>query len=175
MAVLLVSLGMLAGVSTMPPAVAGPCDKDLKHKKHKVDKKVQGAKLEQGPDGISRYPKGHGPACAEACPRGAVIYGKRDELLALAKQRIADNPGKYYQDRVYGETDGGGMQSIYLSHVPFEKLGLPELGDDSVPKTPIGLQHTLYKGFVGPIALYALLAGVMLRNRNSAPAAEEEA
>lgn len=43
MAVALVSLGMLAGVATMPPALAGPRDKELKHKKHKVDAKVQGA------------------------------------------------------------------------------------------------------------------------------------
>jgi Fe-S-cluster-containing dehydrogenase component len=136
--------------------------------------RVQGAQLETGPDGISRYPKGHGPACAETCPRGAVIYGKRDELLGLAKQRIADAPGKYYQDRVYGERDAGGTQSLYLSHVPFAKLGLPELGDESVPAQAIDLQHTLYKGFIGPVALYAILAGVMLRNRRK-EAAEEEA
>jgi hypothetical protein len=137
--------------------------------------RVEGAKLEQGPDGISRYPKGHGPACAETCPRGAVVYGKRDELLAVAKQRIADNPGKYYQERVYGEEDAGGTQSLYLSHVPFAKLGLPENGDEAVPKTAINLQHTLYKGFIGPIALYAILAGVMLRNRKQEAGAEEEA
>ena len=45
-AVVLVSLGLLAGISTTPPAMAGPRDKELKHKKHKVDKKVHGAKLE---------------------------------------------------------------------------------------------------------------------------------
>ena len=59
-------------------------------------------------------PKGQGPACCEVCPREAVIYGKRDELLAEAKRRIAANPGRYYEDRVYGETDGGGTQVLYL-------------------------------------------------------------
>ena len=80
-------------------------------------------------DGFTRYPKGHGPACCEVCPREAVIYGTRDELLAEAKRRIAEKPGKYFEDRVYGEIEGGGTQVLYLSHVPFEKLGLPELGD----------------------------------------------
>ena len=31
-AVVLVSLGLLAGISTTPPAMAGPRDKELKHK-----------------------------------------------------------------------------------------------------------------------------------------------
>ena len=43
-------------------------------------------------DGFTRYPKGQGPQCCEVCPREAVIYGKRDELLTEAKNRIA---GKY--------------------------------------------------------------------------------
>jgi hypothetical protein len=59
--------------------------------------------------------------------------------------------------------------------VPFEKIGLPEYGTDAIPKTAINLQHTIYKGFVGPIALYAILAGVMLRNRKQGSATEEEA
>ena len=33
--------------------------------------------------------------CAEVCPRQAVIFGKRDELLAEAKRRMAENPGRY--------------------------------------------------------------------------------
>ena len=32
-----------------------------------------------------------------------------------------------YPIGVYGDTDNGGTQALYLSHVPFEKLGLPEL------------------------------------------------
>ena len=78
--------------------------------------------------GFTRYPPGQGPACCEVCPRQAVIYGKRDELLADAKRRIAENPGRYSQDRVYGETEVGGTQVLYLSHVPFEKLGSPSSG-----------------------------------------------
>ncbi len=77
-------------------------------------------------DGFSRYPATHGPACAEVCPRAAVIYGTRDELLAEAKRRMAEFPDRYVP-KIYGETDGGGTQCLYLSHVPFEDLGLPRL------------------------------------------------
>ncbi|QQR74975.1 MAG: hydrogenase 2 operon protein HybA [Holophagales bacterium] len=122
---------------------------------------------------FTRYPKGHGSACCEVCPREAVIAGKRDELLAEAKRRIAANPGMYFENRVYGEVEGGGTQVLYLSNVPFDKLGLPSLGPDGVPQTCYTVQEGLYKGFAAPVALYAVLAGVMLRNRRAGGASEE--
>jgi Fe-S-cluster-containing dehydrogenase component len=111
-----------------------------------------------------RIAKGRIPACAEVCPKGAVIYGKRDDLLREAQTRLAENPGKYIQ-KIYGEHDGGGTQCLYLSHVPFEKLGLPVLGTESTPTLQRTIQHSVYKGFAAPIALYGLLGFVMLRNR----------
>lgn len=127
--------------------------------------RVQGAQLEKGADGFTRYPKGHGPACAEVCPRSAVIYGHRDELLTEAKRRIAENPGKYFEDRVYGETEAGGTQVIYLSHLAFDKVGLPAYSASAVPTTAYTLQESIYKGFAAPVALYGVLAAVLLRNR----------
>jgi hypothetical protein len=98
------------------------------------------------------------------CPREAVIFGEREDLLEDAKRRIADHPGRYV-DRVYGETDLGGTQVLYLSHLPFEKLGLPDLGDEPVPEVQQTVQHGLYKGFIAPAVLYVLLGAVLLRNR----------
>lgn len=129
--------------------------------------RVQGAALEKTPDGFSRYPAGHGPSCCEVCPRQAVIYGKRDELMEEAKRRIAESPGKYFEDRVYGEHEGGGTQVLYLSHVPFDKLGLPMLSDRGVPTVAYSVQEGIYKGFIAPVALYGVLAAVMIRNRRS--------
>jgi Fe-S-cluster-containing dehydrogenase component len=116
-------------------------------------------------DGFSRYPAGQGPACCEVCPRGAVIYGTREELLLEAKRRIQENPTRYFESRVYGETEGGGTQVLYLSHVPFEKLGLPSLGKDGVPHVAYSVQEGIYKGFVAPVALYVALGAVMIKNR----------
>jgi Fe-S-cluster-containing dehydrogenase component len=116
-------------------------------------------------DGFTRYPRGQGPACCEVCPRGAVIYGTRDELLAEAKRRIAASPGRYFEDRVYGETEAGGTQVLYLSHVSFQDLGLPQLSAEPVPKLAYSVQEGIYKGLVAPVALYAALVGVMVKNR----------
>ena len=111
-----------------------------------------------------RIAQGKIPACAEVCPKGAVIYGKREDLLREAKTRLADNPGKYVQ-KIYGEHDGGGTQCLYISHVPFENLGLPALTEESTPMLQRTIQHSIYKGFAAPVALYGLLGFVMLRNR----------
>jgi hypothetical protein len=117
--------------------------------------------------GFSRYPRGHGPACCEVCPRGAVIYGKRGELLAEAKRRLAAKPGAYVP-KVYGEAEAGGTQVLYLSHVPFEKLGLPDYGPQGVPHTAYTVQEGVYRGFIAPVVLYGALGAVMLRNRKTA-------
>ena len=55
------------------------------------------------------------PACVEVCPRQAVIYGKRDGAARRRRTaRLEANP-RFYQPKVYGETDGGGTQVLYLS------------------------------------------------------------
>ena len=78
---------------------------------------------------------GQQPACCEVCPRQAVIYGKYTELLAEAKSRIAGDPGPY-EPKVFGETDGGGTQVLYLSKagISFQDLGLPDSGRRPCPK-----------------------------------------
>ena len=111
------------------------------------------------------------PACAEVCPRGAVIYGRRADLLREAKDRLARNPDTYVP-KVYGETDGGGTQVLYLSHVPFEKLGLPTLSETSTSTTQRTLQHSIYRGFIAPVALYGVLGAVVFRNRTRASDSE---
>jgi Fe-S-cluster-containing dehydrogenase component len=119
-----------------------------------------------------RLAEGKEPGCCEVCPREAVVYGTYDELLAEAKRRMADNPGRYV-DRIYGEHDGGGTQVLYLSHVPFEKLGLPELGDEGSGTLNRTVQHGIYQGFIAPAALYAALGGVMLVNKRRGKVADE--
>jgi formate dehydrogenase iron-sulfur subunit len=69
-----------------------------------------------------RQKQGQITACSEACPTGATTFGERDELLKEARKRIQENPGQYV-DHIYGEKEAGGTSVLYLSSVPFEKLG----------------------------------------------------
>jgi Fe-S-cluster-containing dehydrogenase component len=107
-----------------------------------------------------------GPACCEVCPREAVIYGRMSTLAREAHRRIEAAPGRY-QKRVYGEVEGGGTHVLYLAAaaIPFEKLGLPELPHEPLPEMSEHVQHTIYKGFIAPAALYAAVLGVQLYHR----------
>lgn len=70
-----------------------------------------------------RVAAGKPTACTEACPTGATIFGERDQLIAEAHKRIAENPTAYFP-RVYGEQEVGGTAVLYLSPVAFEKLDM---------------------------------------------------
>jgi Fe-S-cluster-containing dehydrogenase component len=107
-----------------------------------------------------RLMAGDKPACTTVCPRRAVIFGRRDDLLKDAHARIAQSPGKYFENRVYGEKDGGGTQSLYLSHVAFGKLGLPHLGETAIAANVRTVQEDIYQHGITPVAFYSALVAV---------------
>ena len=80
-----------------------------------------------------RVKTGGMPACAEACSYEATVFGTREELLKLARERIAEDPDLYY-DHVYGETEIGGTSVLFLAPRPEEALGYkPILGTKPLP------------------------------------------
>jgi len=96
------------------------------------------------------------PACVKACPADCLRFGDREEMLQEARQRISSQPEKYV-DRIYGEKEAGGTSVLYLSAVPFEKLGFPDVGDKAYPAP-----SKFALGAVPPAVLMlgALLGGV---------------
>src|SRR6266545_840847 len=115
------------------------------------------------------------PACCEVCPREAVVYGKREELLAEAKRRMAADP-KRYNGHLFGVKEGGGTQVLYLSAagVKFTDLGLPALPDESQAEFSTSASHAPYLHGVTPIALYAAMAFVIRRNKKKEEAEHGE-
>ncbi|MDP1621369.1 MAG: 4Fe-4S dicluster domain-containing protein [Bacteroidales bacterium] len=78
--------------------------------------------------------KGDVPACVEVCPQEALTFGKRKDLIELARTRIYAEPEKYNHN-IYGEHEVGGTGLLYLASVPFEELGLrKDLGTTSYPE-----------------------------------------
>ena len=102
----------------------------------------------------ARQIKGQKPACVESCPAEALTFGKRSELLEIARQRIYGNPGKYVS-HIYGEREAGGTSVLYLSSVPFAELGFPTgLGETAFPEysknflTAVPVVLTLWPAFL---------------------------
>jgi len=93
----------------------------------------------------TRVKNGRITACSEACPVGAITFGKRDELIKIARHRIEKSPDKYI-NHIYGEYEAGGTNWIYISGVPFEQLGFPQ----NVPNKP---PIELTKGFLSSVPL----------------------
>lgn len=94
--------------------------------------------------------EGRVPACVQICPTETLIYGRRQDLLTLAHERIRNNPRRYI-NHVYGEHEVGGTSWMYLSSVPFEKIGLrTDLGRKPIPD--------MSKGFLFMTKVFEVIA-----------------
>ena len=94
------------------------------------------------------------PGCVESCPKEALTFGKRDDLLKIARERIKRHPDRY-QDHIYGESEMGGTSWLYLSPVPFKEIGMREdLGVTPAPE--------LTSGALGAVPMVVALWPVLL-------------
>jgi len=121
-----------------------------------------------------RGAKGLPTACSEICPAEATVTGTRDELLALARKRMAADPQGYYP-HIYGEHEVGGTSVLILSPVPIEqlplKLGLPTTAMPNL--TWAALEKVPGVVTVGGAALMALFWVTHRREEVSAAARKE--
>jgi formate dehydrogenase iron-sulfur subunit len=121
----------------------------------------------------TRVSKGGIPGCVVACPMEAMTFGRRSDLIKLARRRIVERPDGYIE-HVYGEHEVGGTSWLYISEVPFEQLGFPmDRGTKPYPELTRGFLSVISATLViGP----ALLGGFyMFTQRREQMGEEEEA
>jgi Fe-S-cluster-containing dehydrogenase component len=106
-----------------------------------------------------RVVKGEQPACSEACPEGASLFGKRRDLVETAKQRVVADPAKYHS-YIYGEREAGGTSWMFIGGPPPEKLGLRDrenVGTSSYPEKTAGFLYAVPHIFIlWPTFLFGL-------------------
>lgn len=116
----------------------------------------------------ARLEKGEKPACVAACPTDALMFGRKRELMEIARVRVYRHPD-HYEHRIYGESEVGGTGWLYLSAVPFNELGFRmDLGTTPYPEFTTGFLYGV------PVILFgmpALLMGfnLLARAREEAP------
>jgi formate dehydrogenase iron-sulfur subunit len=113
-----------------------------------------------------RLNEGQEPACVANCPMKALTFGKRNDLLREARQRIYEDPDRYI-DHIYGEHEVGGTTWMYLAGVPFEQLHFrTDLGTEAYP--------TLTKNFLYAVpVVLTLVPGFLLAVSNATKRSDE--
>jgi formate dehydrogenase iron-sulfur subunit len=111
------------------------------------------------------------PACVQACPTNALLHGRRDDLLAEARARIAASPDKYVPE-VYGEKEAGGTNVLYLASAPFATLGFPAVGTASYPGRSVAALSAVPPAVIG---VGAALGGIYALQKRKDEVAKKEA
>jgi Fe-S-cluster-containing dehydrogenase component len=125
---------------------------------------------------FDRRKNGKLPACIDICPNEVLVYGKRSEILKIAKDRIKRKPDVYIK-HIYGEYEIGGTSWMYIAGKSFDKLRMPPLGANPAPGISETIQHGIFAYFVPPVTLYAMLGLIMWitkRGKTNAPEENKE-
>ncbi|HMO45148.1 MAG TPA: formate dehydrogenase subunit beta [Rubrivivax sp.] len=98
------------------------------------------------------------PACAKACPTGAIRFGSKEDMLAYGGGRVAELQTRgYAQAAVYDPPGVGGTHVVYV----LQHGDQPELYA-KLPKDPaISPTVALWKGLAKPLALAAMVGAAL--------------
>ena len=76
--------------------------------------------------------QGEIPACVNACPNNAILFGERNDLLRYARKIIKTKNTKYL-NHIWGEKEFGGTSVLYISDVDLVKMGWPKHATVAIP------------------------------------------
>lgn len=121
-----------------------------------------------------RLKEGKLPACVEACPEEATIFGDRDELIAEAARRLKAEPAKYVP-HIYGEHEIGGTAVLYISDISLDFLNFKNpLPDEPVPERTWAVMQHVPTVAVGMAVLSGGVYWVIERRMRMARLRQEE-
>ena len=100
-----------------------------------------------------RVAVGQAPACAKACPTGAILFGTKSDMTAWAGERIEDLKSRGFEHAgLYDPPGVGGTHVMYVLHhadTPSIYAGLPD-------NPHISRLVQVWKGIMKPIAMAGL-------------------
>lgn len=105
---------------------------------------------------FDRVSNGLEPACAKACPTGAIKFGEWGDLVAEGKQRVEALKENHPDANFYGEHEMEGLHMLYVLDENPEVYDLP-----ADPQTPAALTALNVGEWTG-IGLGLLVGGGML-------------
>ncbi|ASK26753.1 formate dehydrogenase subunit beta [Neisseria chenwenguii] len=105
-----------------------------------------------------RVAVGQEPACVKTCPTGAIQFGAKEDMKAVAAERVKDLNNRGYKNAgLYDPQGVGGTHVMYVLHhadKPNLYHGLPE-------NPSISTTVKIWKGFLKPLATFGIAAAAV--------------
>lgn len=98
------------------------------------------------------------PACAKACPTGAIRFGTKEDMLDYGAERVADlNERGFAKAAVYDPPGVGGTHVVYV----LQHGDKPELYHGLPADPHISPLVSLWKGLAKPLAVAAMIGAAV--------------
>lgn len=98
------------------------------------------------------------PACAKACPTGAIRFGTKEDMLDYGAERVADlNERGFAKAAVYDPQGVGGTHVVYV----LQHGDKPELYHGLPADPHISPLVSLWKGIAKPLAVAAMIGAAV--------------